>query len=63
MADDFSGRYGDLLSGSYGCIDRITLNAYFALGHSPAGFRFWWRRWHEDRDDQLDNVHPMRMAG
>jgi hypothetical protein len=40
-----------------------VLKAYFPLGHSPAGFRFWWRRWHDGSDDQLDNTRLMRMAG
>ncbi len=63
MADDgFSERYGDLLYGSYDCVDRIVLNAYHSLGHNPGGFRTWWRRLHGD-DEQLDNAHLMRMAG
>ena len=62
MADGFSARYGDLLTGSYDCVDRIVLNAYYPLGHSPGGFRTWWRRLHGD-DEQLDNTHLMRMAG
>jgi hypothetical protein len=33
VADDFSGRYGDLLTGSYDCVDRIVLSAYFSLRH------------------------------
>jgi hypothetical protein len=37
MADEFSQRYGDLLTGSYDCVDRIVLNAYFSLGHNPGG--------------------------
>ena len=63
MADDFSERYGDLLTGSYDCVDRIVLNAYFSLGHNPGGFRVWWRRWHDGSDEQLDNTHLMRFAG
>ncbi len=63
VVDGFSERYGDLLAGSYDCVDRIVLNAYNSLCHSPGGFRVWWRRWHEDSDDQLDNAHLMRMAG
>jgi hypothetical protein len=63
VRDDFSGRYGDLLAGSYDCVDRIVLKAYFALGHNPAGFRYWWRQWHDGSDDQLDNARLMRMAG
>src|SRR6266487_3839220 len=63
MADDFSERYGDLLTGSYDCVDRIVLNAYFPVGHNPGGFRCWWRRLHGGSDDDLDNTHLMRFAG
>ncbi len=63
MADDFTERYGDLLTGSYDCVDRVVLNAYYPLGHNPGGFRCWWRRWHGGSDDQLDDAHLMRMAG
>lgn len=63
MADEFTERYGDLLTGSYDCVDRIVLNAYFSIGHSPGGFRTWWRRWHDEGDDSLDNAHLMRLAG
>jgi hypothetical protein len=62
MVDGFSQRYGDLLTGSYDCVDRIVLNAY-SLGHNPGGFRVWWRRLHGECDDKLDNTHLMRMAG
>lgn len=61
--DEFSERYEDLLTGSYDCVDRIVLNAYFSLGHTPGGFRVWWRRLHGDSDEQLDDTHLMRMAG
>jgi hypothetical protein len=37
MADGFSERYGDLLYGSYDCVDRIVLNAYHTLGYQPGG--------------------------
>ncbi len=63
MADDFSERYGDLLTGSYDCVDRIVLTAYFPLGHNPGGFRTWWRRLHGGSDEQLDDTHLIRMAG
>ena len=62
MADDFSVRYGDLINGSYDCVDRVVLNAWFPMGVNPGGFRTWWRRLHSG-DDQLDNTHLMRMAG
>jgi len=62
VADDFSARYGDLINGSYDCVDRVVLNAWFPMGVNPGGFRTWWRRLHGG-DDQLDNTHLMRMAG
>ena len=64
MADDFAERYRDLLTGSYDCVDRIVLNAYYPLGHSPGGFRTWWRRCaRRDSDAELDDAHLMRLAG
>jgi hypothetical protein len=63
VADDFCERYGNLLTGSYDCVDRIVLNAYFSLGHNPGGFRVWWRRLHEGSEELLDNTHLMRFAG
>ena len=62
MADHFSHRYGDLLQGSYDCVDRIVLNAH-SLGHSAGGFREWWRQLNNGSEDDLDNAHLMRMAG
>src|SRR5438067_12292942 len=62
MADGLSKRYADLLTGSYDCVDRIVLNAYFRMGHDPGGFRLWWRAL-SGSDETLDNTHLMRMAG
>ena len=62
MADELSQRYGDLLEGSYDCVDRIVLNAYFRLCYSGGGFREWWRRL-MGTEEKLDNAHLMRMAG
>jgi cyclopropane-fatty-acyl-phospholipid synthase len=61
-SDEFSLRYSDLVTGSYDCVDRIVLNAFFPLGYNPGGFRVWWRRWHDDSDAELDNTHLMRMT-
>jgi hypothetical protein len=60
--DGLSTRYQDLLTGSYDCVDRIVLNAYFIRGHIGGGFRCWWRLL-TGSDDTLDNAHLMRMAG
>ena len=62
MPDSLSDRYADLLTGSYDCVDRIVLNAYFRMGHDPGGFRLWWRAL-TGSDEGLDNTHLMRLAG
>ena len=62
MPDEFSTYYADFLAGTYDCVDRIVLNAYFKLGQSPGGFRTWWRSL-RGGDEDLDNAHLMRMAG
>ena len=62
MPDSLSDRYADLLTGSYDCVDRIVLNAYFRMGHDPGGFRLWWRAL-AGSDETLDNTHLMRLAG
>ena len=62
MGDGLSTLYHDLLSGSYDCVDRIVLNAYFRMGHDPGGFRLWWRQL-TGSDATLDNAHVMRLAG
>jgi predicted RNA-binding protein YlqC (UPF0109 family) len=61
--DDFSTYYKDFLDGTYDCIDRIVLNAYFIMAQSNGGFRTWWRRLANGGDDNLDNMHLMRFAG
>jgi hypothetical protein len=61
-ADGLSKQYEDLLTGSYDCVDRIVLSAYFRMGHAPGGFRVWWRAL-TGSDETLDNTHLMRMAG
>jgi len=62
MLDEFSDYYADFLDGTYDCVDRIVLNAYFQMGQRAAGFRTWWRQL-KGSDDDLDNAHLMRMAG
>jgi hypothetical protein len=62
MTDGLSTLYRDLLGGSYDCVDRIVLNAYFRMGHSPGGFRVWWRAL-TGSDERLENAYLMRLAG
>jgi hypothetical protein len=67
VADDFAARYAGLLAGSYDCVDRIVLNAYYPMGNTAGGFRTWWRRLiggsDAEADAVLDNAHLMRLAG
>jgi hypothetical protein len=62
MPDEFSQSYQHYLTGTYDCVDRIVLNAYFILAQSAGGFRTWWRQL-RGSDDDLDNTHLMRFAG
>ena len=62
MQDPWSERYQQLLEGSYDCVDRIVLNAYFRMGHTGGGFRAWWQKL-EGSEKHVDNAHLMRMAG
>src|ERR1700693_4208560 len=62
MTDGLSTLYRDLLGGSYDCVDRIVLNAYFRMGHDPGGFRVWWRA-RTGSDETLENASLMRLPG
>ena len=62
MPDEFSQSYQPYLAGTYDCVDRIVLNAYFIMAQSPGGFRTWWRQL-RGNDEDLDNTQLMRFAG
>jgi len=44
LADEFSSYIAELLQGSYDCVDRIALRAYFRPGCTSGGFLIWWNR-------------------
>ena len=62
MPDQLSTLYRDLLEGSYDCVDRVVLNAYFGMGQTGGGFRMWWRELYGS-EENLDDNHLIRMAG
>lgn len=62
MPDQLSTLYSDLLKGSYDCVDRVVLNAYFGMGQTGGGLRVWWRALYGS-DENLDDTHLMRLAG
>ena len=39
--DELSSYYAELLEGTYDCVDRIVLNAYFKMGQTGGGLRTW----------------------
>ena len=42
--DDFSTYVADLLSGTYDCVDRISVRGYFPLGQTSGRLLTWWNR-------------------
>ena len=42
IADDFSTYLSELLSGTYDCVDRISLPGYFPLGQTSGGLLKRW---------------------
>src|SRR5580658_1690942 len=62
MTDDFTTAHSNYIDGTYDCVDRIVVNAYFVLGKTPGGFRNWWRLLYGS-DDNLDDTRLMRLAG
>ena len=38
-SDEFSQYYAELLQGTYDCVDRIVLNAFYPLGQTGGGVR------------------------
>jgi hypothetical protein len=62
LTDDFARYYAELLEGTYDCVDRMVLNAYFGPGQTGGGLRSWWRLLRGD-DSELDDAHLREMAG
>ena len=60
--DQFTRYHEELLDGTYDCVDRIVVNAYFEFAQSAGGFRTWWRQL-MGSDETLDRAHLERMAG
>src|SRR5882724_418762 len=54
MPDQLSTLYSGLLEGSYDCVDRVVLNAYFGMGQTGGGLRIWWRALYGSDADLAD---------
>jgi hypothetical protein len=59
--DDFSSYISELLQGSYDCVDRIALPAYFPMGQTSGGFLKWWSALCPDETPSQEYLR--RMAG
>jgi len=44
--DDFTAYLGDLLCGTYDCVDRISLRGYYPMGQTSGGLLTWWNQLH-----------------
>jgi len=60
--DNITEHYWEIIEGTYDCIDRLVLNAYYPQLLIPGGFRNWYRDL-KGSDKELDNAALMRMAG
>ena len=60
--DQLCDHYKDILEGTYDCVDRLVLNAYYRIGYSAGGFRSWFTNL-KGSDQGLNNTVLMRMAG
>jgi hypothetical protein len=61
VPDDFSSYISELLAGSYDCVDRIALRAYFPMGQTSGGFLTWWNALFPGRAPTEEYLR--RMAG
>src|SRR5215470_4716634 len=61
LPDDFSSYLAQLLQGSYDCVDRIALRAYFRLAQTSGGFLTWWNRLFPGKAPTQEYLR--RMAG
>jgi len=60
--DELSSYYAELLEGTYDCVDRVVLNAYFPMGQTGGGLRTWWRQLYGS-DANLNDGQLRDMAG
>jgi hypothetical protein len=58
---EFTAYHAELLDGSYDCMDRLVLNAYFPIGMTGGGLRSWWRLLRGD-DSKLDDARLRDMG-
>jgi len=60
-SDDFSTYVADWLSGTYDCVDRISVRGYFPLGQTSGGLLTWWNQLFPNT--ALSEVGLRKLAG
>jgi hypothetical protein len=60
-SDDFSTYVADLLTGTYDCVDRISLRGYFPLGQTSGGLLTWWNKLFPNTE--LNEQRLRKLAG
>lgn len=58
--DDFREYYTRLRNGTYGCVNRIVMNAHYDVAQTAGGLQTWWNRF-RDHHDLIKN-HLTRLA-
>ena len=58
-ADDFSSYVSELLLGSYDCVDRIVLRAYYPMGQTSGGFLTWWNALYPKTEPTQERLRQM----
>jgi hypothetical protein len=61
LPDEFSSYVAELLQGSYDCVDRIALRAYYRLAQTSGGFLTWWNNLSAEKFPTQEALR--RMAG
>jgi len=60
-ADDLSTYVADLLTGTYDCVDRISVRGYYPLGQTSGGLLTWWNQLFPNRE--LTEQGLRKLAG
>ena len=60
-ADDLSTYAVDLLTGTYDCVDRISVRGYYPLGQTSGGLLTWWNQLFPNR--KLTEQGLRKLAG
>lgn len=60
-ADDLSTYVADILTGTYDCVDRISVRGYYPLGQTSGGLLTWWNQLFPNRE--LTEQGLRKLAG